>query len=166
MARLCILSLMLIPIAASPFHLPLHTNSSWIVDRAGTRVKLACVSWAGHMEAGIPEGLSKNSISNIAQLIKTSGFNCVRLTSSTWLWTRASGTTTVAETLQSLNLTSALTGVEAFNPKLLHRSLRTVHKNIVSTLAAHSLMIVLDNHVSKPQWCCSDTDGNGFWGDE
>lgn len=28
------------------------------------------------------------------------------------------------------------------------------------------LMVVLDNRVSRPQWCCTDRDGNGFWGDE
>nr|GEV62353.1 ricin B, lectin domain, glycoside hydrolase, family 5 [Tanacetum cinerariifolium] len=26
-------------------------------------------------------------------------------------------------------------------------------------------MIILDNHLSKPGWCCNDNDGNGFFGD-
>jgi hypothetical protein len=26
-------------------------------------------------------------------------------------------------------------------------------------------MVILDNHVSKPGWCCGDDDGNGFFGD-
>jgi len=41
-----------------------------------------------------------------------------------------------------------------------------VHESVVTALALHDLMVILDNHVSKPQWCCGDTDGNGFWGDE
>ena len=24
-------------------------------------------------------------------------------------------------------------------------------------------MVILDNHVSRADWCCSETDGNGFW---
>lgn len=27
-------------------------------------------------------------------------------------------------------------------------------------------MVVLDNQISKPEWCCSKLDGNGFFGDE
>lgn len=26
-------------------------------------------------------------------------------------------------------------------------------------------MVIIDNHVSKPMWCCSGNDGNGFFGD-
>jgi len=24
-------------------------------------------------------------------------------------------------------------------------------------------MVILDNHVSRADWCCNDTDGNGLW---
>lgn len=27
-------------------------------------------------------------------------------------------------------------------------------------------MVILDNHLSKPGWCCSSSDGNGFFGDQ
>lgn len=33
-------------------------------------------------------------------------------------------------------------------------------------LGAMDIVVVLDNHVSLPKWCCSDYDGNGFFGDE
>lgn len=36
----------------------------------------------------------------------------------------------------------------------------------MSNLRANNLMIILDNHISKPGWCCSDSDGNGFFGDK
>ncbi|CAL0327975.1 unnamed protein product [Lupinus luteus] len=26
-------------------------------------------------------------------------------------------------------------------------------------------MVILDNHVTQPQWCCGNNDGNGFFGD-
>lgn len=36
----------------------------------------------------------------------------------------------------------------------------------MSSLSKKNVMIVLDNHTSKPGWCCSNTDGNGFFGDQ
>ena len=37
---------------------------------------------------------------------------------------------------------------------------------VVNNLGANHLMAILDNHISKPGWCCSLNDGNGFFGDE
>lgn len=37
---------------------------------------------------------------------------------------------------------------------------------MVASLAKKNVMIILDNHTSKPGWCCSTFDGNGFFGDE
>lgn len=36
---------------------------------------------------------------------------------------------------------------------------------VVGSLAKYKVMIILDNHISKPGWCCSSYDGNGFFGD-
>lgn len=36
---------------------------------------------------------------------------------------------------------------------------------MVASLARHGLWVILDNHISKPGWCCSDNDGNAFFGD-
>lgn len=145
---------------------PLSTSSRWVVDRFGVRVKLACVNWVGHLEAGIPEGLSKNTAQGIATIVRANGFNCVRLTYSTWLWTNDTyGGLSVAENFNNLNLTSSAVALMALNPEFYLLSLREVHRRVVSILTAHGLMVILDNHVSKPQWCCSSNDGNGFWGD-
>jgi hypothetical protein len=38
-------------------------------------------------------------------------------------------------------------------------------QSVVSSLGDNNLMVILDNHVSKPGWCCSPSDGNGFFGD-
>ncbi|CAL5349793.1 unnamed protein product [Camellia sinensis] len=27
-------------------------------------------------------------------------------------------------------------------------------------------MVILDNHTSKPDWCCDKSDGSGFFGDQ
>lgn len=35
----------------------------------------------------------------------------------------------------------------------------------MSNLGDNNIMVILDNHISKPGWCCSQFDGNGFFGD-
>ena len=32
-------------------------------------------------------------------------------------------------------------------------------------LGENNVIVILDNHLTKPEWCCSNTDGNGFFGD-
>lgn len=39
-------------------------------------------------------------------------------------------------------------------------------QKVVSCLGNHRVMVILDNHISQPGWCCSDNDGNGFFGDK
>jgi endoglucanase len=34
---------------------------------------------------------------------------------------------------------------------------------VVNALANQELLIILDNHVSTADWCCSNTDGNQLW---
>ena len=36
----------------------------------------------------------------------------------------------------------------------------------MASLAKNKVMVILDNQISKPGWCCSNVDGNGFFGDE
>lgn len=37
---------------------------------------------------------------------------------------------------------------------------------VVESLTENKVMVILDNHLSKPGWCCSNSDGNGFFGDQ
>ena len=30
----------------------------------------------------------------------------------------------------------------------------------------NDVMVILDNHITVPGWCCSGSDGNGFFGDQ
>jgi len=39
-------------------------------------------------------------------------------------------------------------------------------QEVVYCLEKHRVMVILDNHISQPGWCCSDNDGNGFFGDK
>ncbi|KAF8379617.1 hypothetical protein HHK36_029058 [Tetracentron sinense] len=147
--------------------LPLATSTRWIVDAAsGHRVKLSCVNWAAHMQAMVAEGLDKRPLKEIAARVASLGFNCVRLTWATFMFTRKHyANITVAQSLDSLGLREASTGIAENDHWLLNLTLVEAYEAVVNELGAQNLMVVLDNHVSKPQWCCGNDDGNGFFGD-
>ncbi|XP_024996662.1 uncharacterized protein LOC112529571 [Cynara cardunculus var. scolymus] len=146
---------------------PLSTSSRWIVDQnSGDRRKLACVNWPGHLHVMIPEGLNKKPMKAIVSDISGEmGFNCVRLTWATYMYTRYSNVT-VSESLDRWNLTVVKDGVAKNNPEVLEMSVVEAQNAVVNELGKGNLMVMLDNHVSLPQWCCGENDGNGFFGDE
>lgn len=37
---------------------------------------------------------------------------------------------------------------------------------VVKSLGDNDVMAILDNHITQPGWCCSNSDGNGFFGDQ
>ncbi|KAM7531355.1 hypothetical protein LguiB_034765 [Lonicera macranthoides] len=158
--------LLLVYIATLPHsHKFLSTDSRFIVDaKTGQRVKLYCVNWPAHMNPMIPEGLQKKSMKNITYTISSLGFNCVRLTYATYMYTRH-WEMTVEESLDELGLEGAKEGVRMNNPWVLNMTVVEVQKRVVEELGAEGVMVVLDNHVSFPMWCCGYADGNGFFGD-
>ncbi|KAG6479990.1 hypothetical protein ZIOFF_063467 [Zingiber officinale] len=148
---------------------PLSTSGRWIVDAgSGKRVKLACVNWPSHLEPMVAEGLSKRPLDEISKAIGTMGFNCVRFTWPTFLATNDSlANLTVRqsfERLSALNSTD-VSLIERHNPALIDLPLIEAYQAVVSNLGDNNVMVILDNHISKPGWCCSRTDGNGFFGD-
>ncbi|KAG9130691.1 hypothetical protein Leryth_018083 [Lithospermum erythrorhizon] len=170
----CIFSLILI---FSPFIIPPklpfaqttpHTNSRWIVDGSGRRVKLACINWVTHLDPVVAEGLSKQPVDEISKSIIDMGFNCVRLTWALYLATNETlGTmTTVRQSFNNLGLYETISGLQAHNPSILDLSLMDAFQAVVASLAKNNVMIILDNQISKPGWCCSNFDGNGFFGDK
>ncbi|PKA56293.1 hypothetical protein AXF42_Ash011223 [Apostasia shenzhenica] len=148
--------------------LPLLTSGRWIVDAStGRRVKLRCVNWAAHLPAVVAEGLDRQPLESIAAKVASLGFNCVRLTWATHHWTDDDqyANLTVAGSLLSLGLRKAAAGIAVNNPRILSMTVRDAYEAVVRTAADTGLMLVLDNHVSRPQWCCGEDDGNGFFGD-
>lgn len=114
---LCILSL---PRPKPAAALPLYTNSRWIVNEDGARVKLACVNWPSHLEAVVAEGLSKQPVSAISKRIASMGFNCVRLTWPLFLATNQSlASLTVRQSFQRLGLLESISGFQANNPSMV-----------------------------------------------
>ncbi|XP_042519107.1 glycosyl hydrolase 5 family protein-like [Macadamia integrifolia] len=146
--------------------LPLHTNSRWIADEDDIRVKLACVNWVGHLQPMLAEGLSKQPLDTISKKIVSMGFNCVRLTWPTFMVTNETlSSMTVRQSFQTYNLLESIAGLQVNNPSLLDITVLQALQEVVKNLGENNVMVILDNHVSKPMWCCNRYDGNGFFGD-
>lgn len=130
--------------------LPLQSSSRWIVDRFGKRVKWACVNWSGAAQKdGVAGGLQHQSAANIASRFRDYGFNCVRIPWSVQM---------VLEPHSVSNQT-----LLAANPRLLGKSTLEILDSVVDACANARLLVILDNHMSDADWCCSETDENGLW---
>ena len=151
--------------------LPLSTSGRWIVDTSGTRAKLRCINWAAHMETNIPEGLNWQSADWIASFIASQGFNCVRLTYSIDMALNDPLiATSFPAAAQSAGLpiavfTKMYTNVVTKNPSLADPQATAIDAFdlVIRALGQQGVMVVLDNHVSHATWCCSLTDGNGWF---
>ncbi|XP_071724309.1 glycosyl hydrolase 5 family protein-like [Rutidosis leptorrhynchoides] len=147
--------------------LPLSTSSRWIVDENGQRVKLACINWVSHLEPVVAEGLNKQPVDLISKKIASMGFNCVRLTWPLYLVTNDTySSLTVRQSFQGHGLIEAIAGIQANNPSILDLPLIKAYQAVVKSLGDNNVMVILDNHLTKPGWCCSNFDGNGFFGDK
>jgi endoglucanase len=128
---------------------PLHTDGRYILDGQGSRVKLASVNWYGAEELDyVVAGLEIEDLQAIAQRIKSMGFNSVRLPWSNELYARNPMVNNRAV---------------AANPALMGKYALDVFDAVVDALAQEGLLVILDNHMSRADWCCSSTDGNGLW---
>ena len=131
--------------------LPLETNGRFIVSRSNTnsRVKLDGINWFGAEESNYaPAGLNVQPLSLIVANYKKLGINSVRLLWSTDTWNE-----------NPLVPNSALTA----NPSLEGLHSRDVMDKVVNALASQGIMVILDNHTSNANWCCSGTDGDELW---
>ncbi len=128
---------------------PLHTDGHRIVDAAGHTVRLTSVNWYGFDEGEyVAGGLDHAPLSHIIALIQKTCVNSVRLP-----WAN--------ETLLSDPLIQDY--AVAANPQFKGKRAMEVMDAVIDALARAHIMVVLDNHVSRADWCCSETDGNGLW---
>ncbi|KAI4355020.1 hypothetical protein L6164_003838 [Bauhinia variegata] len=145
---------------------PLSTQNRWIIDDAtGQRAKLVCANWAGHLQLMIPEGLDKQPLKDIVGQVVKNNFNCVRLTYAIYMWTRYGDKENLALSLFKLDLPKVMDGIAKYNPEVLAMTPIQVFEHVIKELGAQKVMVLLDNHVSEPKWCCDDDDENGFFGD-
>lgn len=155
-------------------NLPFTTEGPKILDASGNNVKLAGTNWPGHGEVMIPEGLQYQSVETIVSDIKSLGMNVVRLTYAIEMVDQIYNNngedvdlqTAFTQGLGQENGTAILADVLSNNPQFTASTKRLeVYDAVVAELARQEIYINLDNHMSKGAWCCSQTDGNAWWGD-
>jgi endoglucanase len=129
--------------------LPLRTQGRWVVDATGARFKFSGASWYGFESADfVAAGLDRAPLTSLVRLVRQLGFNSVRIPFSNEL----------VQTNPLVNA-SRLTA----NPQLVGLRSLEVLDRVIGALAAQGIVVILDNHVSRADWCCSETDGNGLW---
>lgn len=137
------------PRVAPGMSYPLHTSGRWILDSSGKRVKLASANWGG---AESPEyvvgGLDRAKLGDIAHWIKANGFNSVRLPWSNEMYEHN-------PVVQDKYL--------AANPGLKGKHALDVLDSVINAIGHEGLIVILDNHVSRADWCCTPQDKNELW---
>lgn len=132
---------------ASPV-LPLRTSGRYIIDQSGRRFKLAGGSWYGAESADfVVAGLQLEPLSAIVSHLRCMGINSVRL-----LWSNE---------MYESNPIVPYYAVTA-NPQFQGKRALQVFDAVVNELAKQGIFIILDNHNSNAEWCCSN-DGNELW---
>jgi endoglucanase len=128
---------------------PFHTQGRWILDANNQRFKLVSVNWYGaESKDFVVAGLDKAPLASIAAQIRSAGFNSVRLP-----WSNELVETNPAVAAARL----------AANPALAGKTAMEIFDAVIEALAFEGLVVVIDNHVSQAEWCCTETDGNGLW---
>ena len=128
---------------------PLHTNDRQIVDAAGHGVRLTSVNWYGFdQKEFVVGGLDHAPLATIVSEILALGVNSVRLP-----WAN--------ETLERDPVVADY-AVRA-NPQFKGKRAMEIMDGVVTALAKAHIMVILDNHMSRADWCCSEKDGNGLW---
>jgi endoglucanase len=51
----------------------------------------------------------------------------------------------------------------AGNPQLKGKHAMAIMDAVIAALGRAHIMVILDNHMSRADWCSSETDGNGLW---
>ena len=152
--------------AVTRYAFPLSANGSQIIDSNGTVAQMRCANWPGHIDLMLPEGLQWAPIATIVDsLVGTDVFNCIRFTYAVDLFYEGS-TLTVRQSIQRFNLSVLIADIEKNNPNLIDQPLIAAFDAVVTACNEANIMVLFDNQVSNPSWCCSDTDGNGWWNDQ
>ena len=128
---------------------PLHTEGRQIVDSTGHAVRLTSVNWYGFdQKEFVAGGLDHAPLEAIIGQIQQIGVNSVRLP-----WAN--------ETLE--HDPAAPDYAVAANPQLKGKHAMAIMDAVIAALARAHIMVILDNHMSRADWCCTETDDNGLW---
>ncbi len=121
-----------------------------IVDNRGQRVKLAGGNWSGgHMARHCVGGLDYQPLKKMCHEIRHKfEMNCIRLCFSLEMFYK--NNIIDRELIRENKVLHGKTALEIFD-------------ETIKELTAAGIMVFLNNHTSKSQWCCSSNDGDGFW---
>ncbi|KAL4391704.1 hypothetical protein AHAS_Ahas03G0271700 [Arachis hypogaea] len=112
----------------------------------------------------VAEGLDQLPLNDIVKQFPERGFNCVRLSYATYMFTRYANVS-IGETLRSLDIPERVAAIEKHNPWVLNMTHLQAYDAVVDALDKQGVMMLIDNHVSMPKWCCDRQDQNGFFND-
>ncbi|WP_105181690.1 glycoside hydrolase family 5 protein [Pseudoalteromonas sp. T1lg21] len=128
---------------------PLSTQQQYIVDTKNCKVTLRSVNWfGGESEAFTPGGLDLRPVSSLIYQIKDAGFNSIRLP---WSNEMVAKNPVIKDRLLSAN------------PHLQGKTALEIFDYIIEEAGKAGLMIILDNHRSRADWCCDADQGDGLW---
>ncbi len=128
--------------------LPLSTSGRSIIDADGERFRLKSANWYGaNLESEVVGGLDQKPLPEIVSLIKSWGFNSIRLPFSNQMLHRT---------------TPVPPAAVAANPNLVGLRPIEVYDAVVKELTAQGLLVILNNHSTSSIWCCG-FDNNGLW---
>jgi endoglucanase len=131
---------------------PLHTDGPRIVDATGRPIRLASANWYGFdQKEYVVGGLNHAPLATIIEQIHKIGLNAIRLP-----WAN--------ETFERNPIVQDY--AVAANPQFKGKHAMDIMDEVIRALANAKIMVILDNHVSRADWCCSETDGNGLWYNE
>ena len=141
--------------------LPLGISGRYVMAANNTRVKLACVNWVGHMGALLPESLATRPIQQLADGVPAMGFNCVRLTYAVETIQRRNdnATNTAKSVLSDVSYARLMTN----NPWIANGTVWDCFQRLIEELAERRVMVIMDNHISDAEWCCSLEDSQRWF---
>jgi len=128
---------------------PLHTKGHQILDAAGHSVRLTSVNWYGFdQKEYVAGGLDHAPLATIVGEIVALGVNSVRLP-----WANETVERDPIVPDYAVKANSLFKGKRAME----------IMDAVVDALAKAHIMVILDNHMSRADWCCDEKDGNGLW---
>ncbi|KAF9894142.1 hypothetical protein FE257_009115 [Aspergillus nanangensis] len=153
---------------------PFTVSDRWILDAQGSNFTYAGANWPGAGEVMIPEGMQYASIASTVSKLKDLGMNVIRLTFPIELVDDIldnGGDVTVQDSLINAlgtsNGTSVFNQIQTVNPQITADTTRLqVYDMVAAECNEQGIYVHLDNHISKAMWCCSNSDGNAWFGDE
>ncbi|KAJ5390925.1 glycoside hydrolase family 5 protein [Penicillium cataractarum] len=153
---------------------PFSTKGRDIVNSRGDVIQWAGVNWPGHLETMIPEGLEFKSAEDILDDMAGIGFNFIRLTYAVemidQIYDRNGKDVPLEEAmiegLGQVNGTKVTRDIVSRNPQWTSNTTRLEIWSDITRLALQKgIFIHPDTQMSTAEWCCSHTDGNGWFDD-